>query len=69
MCLPKECRVLNLHWVSNSQTIVIKHFQTAYCATKHAIKGLMEAIFMELRQEHPDHQIKTTTVSLSEVYG
>lgn len=39
------------------------NFQTAYCSTKHAIKGLMEGIFMELRQEHKNNQIKTTTVS------
>lgn len=35
---------------------------TAYCSTKHAIKGLMEALFLELRQEYKDHKVNTTTI-------
>ena len=34
-----------------------------YSASKFAVKGMMEALHQELRQESPDHQIHFMTVS------
>ncbi len=37
-------------------------FLTAYCASKHANKGMMEALLMEHRQERPRCRVGMTTV-------
>ena len=33
-----------------------------YCASKFALKGLMDALFFEMRQDYPDSKVKLTTV-------
>ena len=33
-----------------------------YCSSKFAVKGLMDALFMELRQDHPNSRVQMTTV-------
>jgi all-trans-retinol dehydrogenase (NAD+) len=33
-----------------------------YCSSKFAIKGLMDALFLELRASYPDTTVKTTTI-------
>ena len=33
-----------------------------YCASKFAIKGLMDALFFEMRQDRPESKVKLTTV-------
>jgi len=33
-----------------------------YCSSKFALKGLMEALFLELRQNRPDSKVKLTTI-------
>lgn len=35
---------------------------TAYCSTKHAIKGLMDSLFLEIKENHSDADIKMTTI-------
>ena len=37
-------------------------FLTTYCSSKFAIRGLMDAVETELRQEYPGNNIKMTTV-------
>jgi len=33
-----------------------------YCASKFALKGMMESLFLELRQNRPDSKVKLTTI-------
>ncbi|XP_023339915.1 estradiol 17-beta-dehydrogenase 11 isoform X2 [Eurytemora carolleeae] len=33
-----------------------------YCSSKFAVKGLMDALFLELRSTHPDTNVKLTTI-------
>lgn len=33
-----------------------------YCSSKFAVKGLMDALFLELRSSYPDSRVKTTTI-------
>ena len=34
-----------------------------YTASKFAVRGMMEALYMELRQENPKHHVHLMTVS------
>lgn len=33
-----------------------------YCSSKFAVKGLMDALFLELRQDHAGRNVKMTTI-------
>ena len=33
-----------------------------YCSSKFAVKGFMDALFLEVRQQNPGHNIKMTTI-------
>jgi len=33
-----------------------------YCSSKFAVKGFMDALFLELRSSYPDSKVKTTTI-------
>ena len=37
-------------------------YLSAYCSSKFAIKGLMEALYLEMHQDHPQSRVRFTTV-------
>jgi len=62
--LPDFIRQQRGHIVCLSSTAgrVGTPFLTAYCSTKYAVRGLMDALYLEMNQVYPNNPIKMTVV-------